>query len=87
MAWKVELTKTAARNVASLGQDQAKRILRFLHDRLATRDNPRELGAALHGPWAGYWKYRVGDYRLIASIEDDLVRILVVRIGHRSDVY
>ena len=66
----------------------AKRILRFLNERLSQLENPRSIGESLKGPiWGEYWKYRVGDYRIIANIEDKLIRILVVRIGNRREIY
>jgi len=54
---------------------------------LATLDDPRSLGEPLAGRLSGFWKYRVGNYRIIASIEDTRVLILIVRIGHRRAVY
>ncbi len=84
MAWRIELSGLAQKNLRALDAQIAVRILRFLQDRLAPADDPRSLGEALRGAQlAGLWKYRVGDYRLIASIEDQAVRILVVRIGNR----
>lgn len=65
----------------------ATRILATLRTRIATLDDPRMLGSALVGDHAGYWRWRVGDYRVVARIEDDRITILVVRIGHRSAVY
>jgi mRNA interferase RelE/StbE len=88
MAWKIELSGLAQKNLRSLDRQIAVRILRFLNDRLAPLDDPRSLGEALKGSQlGGLWKYRVGDYRIIASIEDQAVQILVVRIGNRRDVY
>ena len=88
MAWKIELDPGAERELRKLDPPIARRILGFLRDRLATLDDPRSIGEALKGSKLGeFWKYRVGDYRLIASIEDHEVRILVVRIGNRRDVY
>ncbi|ENO90945.1 putative toxin [Thauera sp. 28] len=88
MAWKVELDPAAIRELRKIDQQQARRILAFLHERLAPLDDPRSIGEALKGSRLGiYWKYRVGDYRVISSIEDDALRILVVRIGNRRDVY
>ena len=64
------------------------RILAFLHGRVATLDDPRSIGEALKGSKLGeFWKYRVGAYRVIARIEDDALRVLVVRIGSRDKVY
>ena len=88
MAWKVELDPVAERELDKLDHQAARQILAFLHGRLAKLDNPRLLGEALKGPRFGeVWKSRVGDYRIIARIEDTLPCILAVRIGHRRDVY
>lgn len=67
---------------------KGRRILAFLHGRLAKLDDPRSIGEALKGPKLGdFWKYRVGDYRIISSIEDNVLKILVVKIGNRREVY
>jgi mRNA interferase RelE/StbE len=87
LAWKVDLSETAAAQLAKLDQVEAKRILTFLRRRLVPIDDPRSIGKPLTGPLGGFWCYRVGDYRLISSILDGEVRILVVRLGHRSEVY
>jgi mRNA interferase RelE/StbE len=88
MAWKIELSGLAQRNLKKLDRRVAKRILVFLHGRLATLDDPRSIGQALKGSDLGqFWKYRVGDWRIIASIEDRDIRILVVRIANRREVY
>jgi mRNA interferase RelE/StbE len=88
MAWKIELSVEADRQLDKLDPQVAQRILKFLRDRVAPLDNPRSIGEALRGSKPGeFWKYRVGDYRLICSIEDKSVLILVLRIGHRREVY
>jgi len=88
MAWKIELSGLAQKNLRAIDKQNAVRILRFLNDRIAALDDPRGIGEALKGSQlGGFWKYRVGDYRIIASIEDFAVRILIVRIGNRRDVY
>ena len=88
MAWTVELSETADRQLSKLDATYSKRILRFLHERVARLDDPRSLGEALHGSRFGeFWKYRVGDYRLVCSMEDDRLVVLVVRLGHRREVY
>ena len=88
MAWKIEFDPAAERELDKLDPPIARRILAFLHDRVAKLDDPRSLGEALKGSKLGaFWKYRVGDYRLIASIEDGALRILVVRIVNRREVY
>jgi mRNA interferase RelE/StbE len=88
MAWKVELDPAAERELGKIDPQIARRILAFLHGRVAQLDDPRSIGEALKGSKLGaFWKYRVGDWRIIASIEDDALRILVVRIGNRKEVY
>jgi len=88
MAWKIRLERSAERELSKLGPDAAKRILVFLHGRLAKLDDPRSIGEALKGSELGsFWKYRVGDYRIIAHIDDGIVEILIVRIGNRREVY
>ena len=88
MAWRVEFDPAAERELGKLDQQSARRILAFLHGRVAVLDDPRSIGEALKGAKLGsFWKYRVGDYRVIANIEDQAVRILVVRVGNRREVY
>lgn len=88
MGWKIEFERKAERELKKLGPDAIKRILTFLSERIEPCDDPRALGAALRGPELGrFWKYRVGDYRIIASIEDETVTILVLSVGHRREVY
>ncbi len=88
MAWRVEFDPAAERELGKLDQQSARRILAFLHGRVAVLDDPRSIGEALKGAKLGsFWKYRVGDYRVIANIDDQAVRILVVRVGNRRAVY
>lgn len=88
MAFAIEFERAAARELDDLGHEAAKRILRFLHQRVAPLDDPRAIGQALKGRELGeFWKYRVGDYRIIAKIDDNAIRILVVRVGNRRDIY
>lgn len=88
MAWTVRLSETAERELAKLDKPVARRIILFLRERVANLEDPRSIGEALKGSRYGeLWKYRQGDYRIIASIKDDVVQILVVKVGHRSKVY
>ena len=88
MPHNVELSESVDRELGKLDAQQAKRILKFLHQRVAKLDDPRSLGEALHGSRLGeFWKYRVGDYRLICKIEDDRLVVLVLRVGHRREIY
>lgn len=88
MAWRVELDSSAERELDKLDPQHARRILSFLHGRVAMLDDPRSIGEALKGSKLGeFWKYRVGDYRIISHIEDSVLRILVLKIGNRREVY
>ncbi len=88
MAWSVELSESADRELGKLDPQHRRRILNFLHERVARLDDPRSIGEALRGSRLGeFWKYRVGDYRLISKIEDDRLVVLVLRVGHRKEVY
>jgi mRNA interferase RelE/StbE len=87
-AWKIEFAEGAARQLRKLDRPVARRLIAFLHERVSPAADPRSLGEALKGDELGrYWKYRVGDYRMIAEIRDLEIRIVVVRLGHRSTVY
>lgn len=85
MALRIELTAGARKQLRKLDRQVAIRIVRFLEHRVAPSDNPRSLGTALVGE--PLWRYRVGDYRIVCEIDDGLLRVLVVSIGHRGDVY
>ena len=86
MAWKVELTDTAAKQLARLDKTQAQRITKYLR-RLMQLEDPRDAGKALTGNWRTYWRYRVGDYRVVCEIRDNELVIVAVLIGHSSEVY
>lgn len=86
MAWRIEFDEAAAKELAKLDRQVARRIVKFLRERVT--EDPRSVGEALKGSTLGsFWKYRVGDYRIIASIEDGALRVLVVRVGNRREVY
>ena len=88
MAWTVEFLPEAARELRKLDRPVAARLLCFLEERVRRAEDPRSIGEPLRGERLGaYWKYRVGDYRLICSIQDQRIVVTVVRIGHRRDVY
>ena len=88
MAWIVEFDPAAAKELRKLDPPIARRIVAFLRERLAVLDDPRSIGEALRGSTLGeYWKYRLGDHRVIARIVDQRVLIVVVRVGHRREVY
>lgn len=88
MAWKIEVDPAAAKELRKIDPQVARRIVNFLQERVSLLEDPRSIGEALKGSALGeFWKYRVGDYRIISSIQDSVVTILVVRIGNRRDVY
>jgi mRNA interferase RelE/StbE len=85
LAWKIELTASAEKELAKLDKTVARRIIKYLRDRVAIE--PRASGKALRGDHSGLWRYRVGDYRVICEIYDDKISVLVVRVGHRKEAY
>jgi mRNA interferase RelE/StbE len=85
--WRVEFDPDAARDLRKLGATAQHLILRYLRERIATAEDPRRFGSPLLGELKGFWRYRVGDYRIIASIEDDRLIVLVVTVAHRREVY
>jgi mRNA interferase RelE/StbE len=88
LAWTVKLTDTARKQLAKLDPQVARRITKFLRVRLAASDDPRSLGHALKGEELGdYWRYRVGDYRILCDIRDAELVILTLTIGHRREIF
>lgn len=88
MAWKIEYTDTATRQLRKLDRQAARRILDFMDERVAGHHNPRDTGKALKGELLGtYWRYRVGGFRIICDIQDDRLCVLVIRIGDRREIY
>jgi len=88
LIWRIEFDDKAKKDLAALDRTAAKRIITFLRERVLGLDEACSIGQALKGSSLGaFWRYRVGDYRIVASIEDDALRILVVRIGNRKEVY
>ncbi|MGC8491984.1 MAG: type II toxin-antitoxin system RelE family toxin [Syntrophobacteraceae bacterium] len=87
MVWRIEFDEPAKKELARLDRQVQVQIQRFLRERIATEEDPRRFGGSLRGNLSGFWKYRVGDYRIVAEIREEEVLVLVVRIGHRSKVY
>ena len=88
MVWAIEFDPAAVKELAKLDKPVARRIIAFLRERVAPLADPRSLGEALRGDELGvFWKYRLGDYRVVAEIIDKRITIVVVRIGHRKEVY
>ena len=88
MAWQIEFDESARKELAKLDRQVARRLIDFLKNRVLNLRDPRSVGLALRGSTLGeFWKYSVGDFRIIASIQDDRMIVLVLRVGNRSDIY
>ena len=87
MGYRVELTKRARRQLRKMDRNVARLITRWMREKLAGCEDPRRHGGPLGGDRLGQWRYRVGDYRIIAEIHDDRVLIMVMTVGHRREVY
>ena len=88
MVWRISISASAEKQLGKLDRPVAQRILAFLRERVAVIDDPRAIGEALHGSELGeFWKYRVGDWRLICEIQDKQIRITVLSLGNRRGVY
>ena len=87
MGWTVEITEFAERQLKKLDQQVRNRILDYLHERIEGCKNPRHFGEPLKGGRAGLWRYRVGDYRIICDLRDDILVVLALAVGHRREVY
>ena len=87
MNWEIKLDTRAVKQLKKLDKKAQHRIIAFLQKRLTCGDNPRRLGKALTGRLSNFWRYRVGDYRLICKIKDKEITVLVINIGHRKEIY
>lgn len=88
MVWQIELSEVARKQFVKLDPSIGKRLVKFLRERIATLDDPRSVGKPLLGALlGGYWRYRLGDYRLVCDIQDGKVCILVLEVGNRKEIY
>lgn len=87
MAWRIEFDPAAVKELEKLDKTVERRIVKFLRDRVANLEDPRQIGGSLQGTRSGLWKYRVGDYSVICSLEHDRLVVLVLQVGHRREVY
>ena len=87
MAWTIEYTEAARKQLRKLDKPEARRILDFMDGRIAAVGDPRRLGSALKGPLGDLWCYRVGDYRVLCDLRDSVLTVLVLQIGNRREVY
>jgi mRNA interferase RelE/StbE len=88
LGWKIEFTDVALKQLAKIDISIAQRIVDFMEQRVGALDDPRVLGESLKGPRLGdFWKYRVGDWRIVCDLQDKRVVVQVVRIGNRREIY
>lgn len=88
MVWQIEFDPAAKKELRKLDPQIAKRMFKFPKERLATLVDSRKNGEALKGSTLGeFWKYRVEDFHIIASIQDKTLCILILRIGNRKEIY
>lgn len=87
MSWKISYLKSLQKSIKKIDRASREKIRDYLEKQIAVSDNPRQFGKALKGTDSKLWRYRVGQYRIICEINDTDIVILVVRIGHRKDVY
>jgi mRNA interferase RelE/StbE len=87
MAWAVEFTDLAEKKLDKLDNETRQRILRFFRERVVPHPDPIQLAEPLKGEFAGLWRFRIGDYRVICDIQKEKVLVLVLDLGHRREVY
>ena len=88
MAWIIKYTESSSKQLKKLDKQTALRVLDYMDERVAVLDDPRSLGKSLKGPKIGeYWRYRVGDIRVICKIVDGQMMVLVIEVGNRREVY
>jgi mRNA interferase RelE/StbE len=88
LVWRVELSEGAKKDLRRCDPQSARRILKFLRERIAVKGDPRRIGKRLRSPRLGeFWRYRAGDWRIICRIQDEIVLVLVLKVGHRRTVY
>lgn len=87
MSWDYRITERAIKQLRKLGPEASRRVIDFLDERIQGGEDPRQFGKALRGDLGEFWRYRVGNYRILCQIDDGEFVVLVVKVGHRSDVY
>ncbi len=85
--WRVEFDVRAAKELRKLAPQTRRLILDYFKTRIATAEDPRRFGKALSANLTGLWRYRIGDYRVICSINDGQLLVLALRVGHRREIY
>ena len=85
--WIIQTSKAFDKQIKALERDDKKRILAYLKKRVMTADNPKILAKPLSGDLRGYWRFRVGDYRIIVDTQEEIFTIIAIELGHRSEIY
>ena len=85
--WNVDFGERARKELRKLDRQAQQEILKYFRERIASEEDPRRFGKPLSGNMTGLWRYRVRNYRMICSIEDDKLIVLVLRVGHRKEIY
>jgi mRNA interferase RelE/StbE len=85
LTWQIEFTPVAVKQLKKIGAENGRRITKFLQDKIC--NDPRQQGKALKGVLREFWRYRIGDYRILVRIEEERLVVLVVGVGHRRDIY
>jgi len=87
LTWNVDFGERARKELRKLDRQAQQEILKYFRERIASEEDPRRFGKPLSGNMTGLWRYRVRNYRMICSIEDDKLIVLVLRVGHRKEIY
>lgn len=87
MVWTIKISELAAKQLKKLDKQTAKKIMQYLKERIAHQKDPRLFGKPLLHNQTGLWRYRVNDHRIICHLEDHHFVVLVLRVGHRKEVY
>ena len=87
MVWTINSSDRALKSLRKMDKQNARRIVDFMDLRIAVAADPRQSGKPLKGELGEFWRYRVGDYRILCEIRDDELVILAATIGHRREVY
>lgn len=88
MTWTIDYTRAARRQINKIPRNVRRRVEDYMDERVAPLDNPRMMGRLLvSGRWEGFWRYRVGNYRVICDIHDESRRVTIAMVGRRDEVY
>jgi len=87
VTWKIKYLKSVQKDMRKIDQKDQTRIREYLESHIAHSDNPRNFGKLLKGSYSEFWRYRVGNYRIVCELDDTSITILVLRVGHRKDIY